>query len=61
MKKSALLFLLLFLCTSCFFGGSKHKTYTIFRSNAVSGINLQGKETSIQGFTDDILYETIFA
>ncbi|MCE5293725.1 MAG: transporter substrate-binding domain-containing protein [Chlamydiales bacterium] len=58
MKKCAplLLFLIVF-CTGCFWSKSKNKQYTVFRSNSIEGINLQGKETSIQGFTNDLLFE----
>ncbi len=57
MKKCALIVLLLMMGTGCFWNSSKHKTYVVFRSNSIEGINLQGKESSIQGFTDDILFE----
>src|ERR1017187_6605947 len=57
MKKYALLSLLLLLCTACFGNKSKQKNYTVFRSNSIEGVNLQGKESSIQGFTDDLLFE----
>ncbi len=57
MKRFLPIFLLLLLCTGCFWNKDQHPVYTIFRANTIQGINLQGKETSIQGFTDDILYE----
>lgn len=57
MKKCTLLLLLLLLCTACFWGKSKKRDYAVFRSNSIEGINLQGKESSIQGFTDDLLFE----
>lgn len=65
MKKSTLrafplffaLALLFVFCTACFGSKPKQSVYTIFRSNSVEGINLQGKEASIQGFTDDIFFE----
>jgi polar amino acid transport system substrate-binding protein len=59
MKKSALLALavgFLLLVTGCF-GKKQQKFYTIFRTTTIEGINLQGKENSIQGFTDDVLFE----
>lgn len=61
MKKIAsllgILLVALGLCTGCFWKKSNKKFYTIFRASAIEGMNLQGKETSIQGFEDDILYE----
>ncbi len=57
MKKILCWLFLLFLCTSCFLGTAKKRVYTIVRANKIEGINLQGKENSIQGFIDDILYE----
>jgi len=52
-----LLFLLILLSTGCFWNRTQHPVYTIYRTNTIQGIRLQGKETSIQGFTDDVLYE----
>lgn len=49
--------LLLLLCTACFGSKPKQATYTIFRSKSIEGIQLQGKESSIQGFTDDVFFE----
>ncbi len=57
MKKLALLLVALGLCTGCFWKKPKQKFYTIFRASAIEGMNLQGKETSIRGFEDDVLYE----
>ncbi len=57
MKRALLHLLLVFACTGCFWSSSERPVYTIFRSNTIQGINLQGKETSIQGFTDDVLFE----
>lgn len=57
MKIRVLSILLLLIVTACFWANPNHKTYTILRSNNIPGINLQGKETSIQGFTDDLLFE----
>lgn len=58
MKIRALsIILLLLICTGCFWNKKRSKLYTIFRSNSIEGINLQGKETSVQGFTDDLLFE----
>ncbi len=57
MKIRTLSIVLLVLCTGCFSNSSKRKSYTVFRSNNIEGINLQGKETSIQGFTNDLLFE----
>lgn len=53
-----LTFLLLsLLFTACFGNKPKQGTYTIFRSKNIEGIQLQGKEFSIQGFTDDVFFE----
>lgn len=49
--------MLLGLFAGCFWKKPPRKLYTIFRSNNIEGMNLQGKESSVQGFTDDILFE----
>ena len=56
MKKCILLLLILGFVTGCV-TRPKRKFYSIFRTNEMAGVNLYGKETSVQGFTDDLLFE----
>lgn len=56
-KRIFLLLILLCLSAGCFWRNSSHRIYTIYRSSIIEGVNLQGKETSIQGFIDDLFYE----
>ena len=48
--------ILLLLLTSCF-GPNEIKTYQIYSAISWEGVNLHGTEKSIQGLTEDILYE----
>lgn len=57
MKRLILLFALFCLVSGCFWRNAPKKTYVIYRSNVIEGVNLQGKETSIQGFIDDLFFE----
>lgn len=57
MKRVILFFAIICLCTCCFWRKTQTKSYVIYRSNTIEGVNIQGKETSLQGFLDDLFYE----
>jgi len=57
MKRVVLLLAIVCLATGCLWRKAEDRSYTIYRSSRIEGINLLGKETSVQGFLDDLFFE----